>query len=44
MYSRIIKYPDNKNFFLFGPRGTGKTMWVKQVFPRSYFIKMTTIS
>jgi uncharacterized protein len=25
--------PKNKSFFLFGPRGTGKTTWVKKVFP-----------
>jgi len=28
MYSRIIKYPENKSFFLFGPRGTGKTVYL----------------
>ena len=40
MYSRIIKYPDNKSFFLFGPRGTGKTTWVKQVFPDAIYIDL----
>lgn len=30
MYSRIIKPPKQKSFFLFGPRGTGKTTWLKE--------------
>jgi predicted AAA+ superfamily ATPase len=32
MYSRLLKLPftGNKSFFLFGPRGTGKTTWIKQ--------------
>lgn len=33
MYTRILKPPKNKSFFLFGPRGTGKTTWLKQQFP-----------
>ncbi|MEW6041061.1 MAG: ATP-binding protein [Elusimicrobiota bacterium] len=38
MYSRIIKPPKDKSFFLFGPRGTGKTTWVKYRFPgAAYF-------
>jgi len=24
----------NHSFFLFGPRGTGKTTWLKEVLPR----------
>ncbi len=40
MYSRIIKYPDNKSFFLFSPRGTGKTTWVKQTFPDAIYIDL----
>ncbi len=31
MYTRILKTPDH-SFFLFGPRGTGKTTWLKTVF------------
>jgi len=32
MYSRLLKKPLelNTSFFLFGPRGTGKTTWLKQ--------------
>lgn len=40
MYSRIIKYPGNKSFFLFGPRGTGKTTWVKKAFPDAVYLDL----
>jgi predicted AAA+ superfamily ATPase len=40
MYSRIIKHPLNKSFYLFGPRGTGKTTWVKATFPDAVFIDL----
>jgi predicted AAA+ superfamily ATPase len=40
MYSRLIKSPANKSFFLFGPRGTGKTTWVKATFPASIYIDL----
>jgi predicted AAA+ superfamily ATPase len=33
-YSRILKLP-RTSFFLLGPRGTGKTTWVRQVLPRA---------
>ncbi len=28
MYSRLLRVPQSGSFFLFGPRGTGKTSWV----------------
>lgn len=40
MYSRILSPPKNKSFFLFGPRGTGKTTWVKSAFPKAIFIDL----
>lgn len=40
MYSRILVPPKDKSFFLFGPRGTGKTTWVKSVFPKAIFIDL----
>jgi predicted AAA+ superfamily ATPase len=40
MYSRLIKPPAKKSFFLFGPRGTGKTTWVKTTFPGSIYIDL----
>lgn len=33
MYHRSIIPQENSSFFLFGPRGVGKSTWVKQVFP-----------
>lgn len=40
MYSRLLKYPGAQSFFLFGPRGTGKTTWVRQTFPEAVYIDL----
>lgn len=40
MYTRLIKPPKNKSFFLFGPRGTGKTTWVKFAFPKALYLDL----
>lgn len=40
MYSRFINPPKAKSFFLFGPRGTGKTTWVKSTFPKAAYIDL----
>lgn len=32
MFSRILKAPHGKSFFLFGPRGTGKSTWIREQF------------
>lgn len=40
MYSRLINPPKDRSFFLFGPRGTGKTTWVKATFPKSVYIDL----
>jgi len=40
MYSRFIIHPKAKSFFLFGPRGTGKTTWVKSAFPKAAYIDL----
>jgi len=34
MYTRALPLPE-KSFFLFGPRGTGKTTWLRQRLPRA---------
>lgn len=39
MYTRIIS-PCNHTFFLFGPRGTGKTTWLKKEYSRSNLINL----
>jgi predicted AAA+ superfamily ATPase len=40
MYSRTIKPPNNKSFFLFGPRGTGKSTWVQKVFADNLYLDL----
>jgi len=40
MYSRLIKPPKDKSFFLFGPRGTGKTTWVKSNFTKALYLDL----
>ncbi len=40
MYSRFIIPPKAKSFFLFGPRGTGKTTWVKAAFPKAVYLDL----
>lgn len=40
MYARKLNYPIDKSFFLFGPRGTGKTTWVKNSFPGGILIDL----
>jgi predicted AAA+ superfamily ATPase len=32
VYARHLPVPD-RSFFLFGPRGTGKTTWLRHVLP-----------
>ncbi len=40
MYSRILKVPKQKSFFLFGPRGTGKSTWVRAMYPDAVYIDL----
>ena len=42
MFKRLLKKPleSRKSFFLFGPRGTGKTTWLKQQLPEALFINL----
>ncbi len=39
MYKRLFN-PPNKSFFLFGPRGTGKTTWIKKHFSKAIIIDL----
>jgi hypothetical protein len=39
-YSRLLKPPEGKSFFLFGPWGTGKTTWVKSEFPGALYLDL----
>ena len=42
MFQRLIKKPMDarKSFFLFGPRGTGKTTWLKHNLPDALFVNL----
>ena len=39
MYTRSLPLPP-RSFFLFGPRGTGKTTWLRQQLPRAHWIDL----
>ena len=38
MFNRLINYSKNNSFFLFGPRGTGKSTFLKQKLPESDYL------
>jgi len=42
MFKRLINVPlkTKKSFFLFGPRGTGKTTWLRQNLPEQLYINL----
>ena len=40
MYKRILTPPGLSSYFLFGPRGTGKTSWLKQNFPGALYFDL----
>jgi predicted AAA+ superfamily ATPase len=40
MYARIIQPPERASFFLFGPRGVGKSSWVKSHYPQASYIDL----
>lgn len=39
MYKRFLT-PPNGSYFLFGPRGTGKSTWLKKTYPEAFFIDL----
>ena len=40
MFARILTYPKDRSFFLFGPRSTGKSTWVQEAFPSGLFVDL----
>ncbi|MCI0586972.1 MAG: AAA family ATPase [Planctomycetes bacterium] len=40
MFPRSLRPPRTKSFFLFGPRGTGKTVWVRDRFPGALYLDL----
>lgn len=43
MYTRDFKPPD-RSYFLFGPRGTGKSTWLKSHYKDAYFVDLLQAS
>lgn len=39
MFNRILKAPE-QSFFLLGPRGSGKSTWLKAIFPEAHLIDL----
>ncbi len=40
MLDRLIQLPKEKHFLLFGPRGTGKSTWLRACFPDALWINL----
>ena len=40
MYPRLLQPPAKQSFFLFGPRGVGKTAWAHEQFPDALFFDL----
>jgi predicted AAA+ superfamily ATPase len=40
MYPRLLQRPPRQSFFLFGPRGAGKTAWLHQHLPGALFFDL----
>ncbi len=40
MLKRFFTPPATSSYFLFGPRGTGKTTWLKHHYPEAYWIDL----
>jgi predicted AAA+ superfamily ATPase len=40
MYSRLLQPPPKQSFFLFGPRGVGKTAWAHEQLPNALFFDL----
>lgn len=40
MYIRLLNPAPNHSYFLFGPRGTGKTTWIRSHYPKAVYIDL----
>ena len=40
MYTRLLNPLERQSFFLFGPRGVGKTAWLHQRLPDALFFDL----
>ncbi len=43
MLNRILQVP-RQSFFLLGPRGSGKSTWLRATFPDAHFVDLQCIS
>jgi len=39
VFPRLLQ-PPRRSYFLFGPRGTGKSTWVEEAFPNAYVVDL----
>ncbi len=40
LVKRLFRAPADQSFFLFGPRGTGKSTWLRQTFPDAVYVDL----
>ena len=40
MLARILQAPERSSFFLFGPRGTGKSTWARATYPDALYLDL----
>jgi predicted AAA+ superfamily ATPase len=40
MFNRLLNIPEKQSFFLFGPRGTGKSYWLHHFFPDEIYFDL----
>jgi predicted AAA+ superfamily ATPase len=40
MYKRFLEPPDGQSYFLFGPRGTGKSTWLRERYAKALWIDL----
>jgi predicted AAA+ superfamily ATPase len=40
LINRFFQPPENQSFFLFGPRGTGKSTWMKEKYPSALYVDL----
>ena len=44
MFARSLQLPAGRSFFLFGPRGTGKSTLLRTALPEAYFLDYRAVS
>ncbi len=44
VFARDLRLPSRESFFLFGPRGTGKSTWVSEVLPSAFRLDLLDLA